>query len=353
MPSPLPNAALKTRLLEKAKELGFDLTGVASTGPHPEVEYFSQWLQNGFAGGMNYLGEHFAERADLERLLPKARSVIACGIFYAPKHAKKPRHSRPFIARYARGRDYHGLMQKRLRKLAKFIRDTTQGETKIFVDTAPVIDRMLARHAGLGWFGKNSCLIDRARGSYFVIGGVITDLDLSPDTPQPDHCGSCTRCLDACPTQAFTAPFVLDAKRCISYWTIEHRGPIPDAMKPKVGDFLFGCDICQEVCPWNHQGATTEASPIHPDFMQQETAGEILDLLFSSTPKHFIEHFNGRPFRRARFDGMLRNAVIAVGHRQLRHYEKKLRRLKNAVPKEYPWLAQEIRWALTRLSALS
>lgn len=249
----LSSAAVKQR----ARELGFDVCGIAPAAALPELRYYDEWLARGFAGEMIYLHKSAHTRGDIRRFLPSARSVIVTGTVYhtdtpAPTALPEPADA-VRVARYARGDDYHLVLAERLEHLVAWLREVSAApfEASIFVDKHHVQERSYAARAGLGWIGKNGCLIHPEQGSWLLLAGVATSLDLEPDAPQPDQCGACTICLDACPTAAIVEPRVVDATRCIAYLTIELDGPVPEPQREAVDQHLFGCDICQEVCPWN------------------------------------------------------------------------------------------------------
>ena len=254
----------------KARELGFDLAGVAPAEPARYRDYFRQWLDAGKGGTMEYLARRFDERTDPATFLPGALSVICVAMnYHTPLEpvpdGEKGRHGR--VARYALGRDYHEIIKDRLYDLADWIRETfPAARTRCGVDTAPVMERELAARAGVGWVGKNTCVIHPRVGSWILLGEVLTTLPLSSDEPLTDHCGSCTRCLDACPTGAITAPYQLDASRCISYLTIEHRGDVAPEFHGPIGDWLYGCDVCQDVCPHNGRAPAATDHALRPRF---------------------------------------------------------------------------------------
>jgi epoxyqueuosine reductase len=243
------------QIKRRARDLGFDLVGIAPATPSAYREYFRQWLDDGKAGTMEYLARRFDERTDPSAYLPGAKSVVCVAWNYHALLAPVPESDRAHharIARYALGDDYHEHLKPRLFKLADLIRHLApQAQTRVAVDTAPVMEKELAARAGVGWIGKHTCVINESIGSWLLLGEVITTLDLPPDEPAVDRCGTCTRCIDACPTGAITGPYELDARKCISYLTIEHRGDIAAEMQSKLGEWIYGCDICQEVCPWN------------------------------------------------------------------------------------------------------
>lgn len=297
-----------------AHECGFELAGVASAIPSTDAETFLEWVAAGMAGNMHYLTDHRAElRRDPRSLLPAARSIVCVAKVY-----KQPMPS-PHIAQYALSRDYHEIMKAGLERLAERLTEAYGTfEHRSFVDTAPLLERTYARLAGLGWIGKNTCLINQEIGSWLFLGELVTSLPLAPDTPPPDRCGTCTRCLDACPTQALVPGglrTVLDSARCISYYTIEHRGEIPEDQRDGLGDWVFGCDICQDVCPWNSRAIATQ----DPEFASV-FCGETLEELASLSAEEFRLRFRHTPVWRAKHSGFLRNVAIAMGNsRDLRY----------------------------------
>jgi epoxyqueuosine reductase len=266
----LVGAALAAAVKRKAVELGFDLVGVASADPTRHRAYLRQWIDTGKAGSMDYLARRFDERVDPRTYLPGAASVVCVAANYhvplEPVAAgERDRHAR--VARYALGDDYHEQIKPRLYDLADWIRGQVPGaQTRCGVDTAPILERELAARAGVGWVGKNTCVINPRLGSWLLLGEVVTTIPLPADEPTPDHCGSCTRCLDACPTNALTEPYRIDASRCISYLTIEHRGDVPAEFHGPIGEWLYGCDICQDVCPHNRHAEPTSDERFRPRF---------------------------------------------------------------------------------------
>ncbi|HEV8412813.1 MAG TPA: tRNA epoxyqueuosine(34) reductase QueG [Bryobacteraceae bacterium] len=290
-----------------AQECGFELAGVAPCDPGEDFARYENWVAAGMAGEMRYLTDRRAEmRRDVRSLLPSARSVICVGKLYnTPDPPRKEGDAR--ISRYAWGRDYHLTMRAALEHMVVQLLEREAFSYKICVDTAPLLERSLARRAGLGWIGRNTCLINEPLGSWFFLGEILTSLDLEPGSPPPDRCGSCTRCIEACPTDAIVSEgdgFKLDARRCISYLTIELRGPIPEELHAGIGDHVFGCDICQDVCPWNSRAPFTE----DPDF-----AGTAVPLaeLAKLTPEEFRQRFKDSPIARATYSGLMRNVAIA------------------------------------------
>jgi epoxyqueuosine reductase len=269
MSSSLDLHALAGRVKAKARELGFDLIGIASAEPSRYREYFRQWLDDGQAGTMRYLADRFEERADPAKYFPGARSAICVAMnYFAELEPPAPGDHRGRIARYALGDDYHQVIKDRLHQLADWLRaEAPAAQTRCAVDTAPVMEKELAARAGIGWQGKNTCVINERIGSWLLLGEVLTTLPLPSDEPAIDRCGSCTRCIEACPTGAITAPYQLDARRCISYLTIEHRAnDIAPELTRATGDWLYGCDICQDVCPWNRSVPFAAEPALAPRF---------------------------------------------------------------------------------------
>jgi epoxyqueuosine reductase len=293
--------AVKTR----ARELGFIGCGITHPGPTAHGDRLDDWLAKGYAGTMRYLHRQARRRKNPELIAPQARSVVVVlDNYYTPDEEldRQP----PRIAKYARGQDYHSVTQRRLRQLAEFLRANGAELSRTYADAGPVPERELAQRAGLGWIGKNTMLISPDSGSFFFIGSVFTDLALELDSPfDLDRCGSCTRCLDACPTEALLEPRVLDATRCISYLTIEQRGPIPDQLADRFEGYAFGCDICNDVCPWNQRFArTTSVAEFHPRGQASEMGPTYFEDL---TEQEFTRRFGATPFERPGLEGMRRN----------------------------------------------
>jgi epoxyqueuosine reductase len=309
-------ASLKAELRERAAALGFASFGVASAVVPPGFDRFENWLDAGYSGEMDYLPRRREAYRHPDSVLEGARSVVMLGLPYrdaeGPASQAGPGEGR--IASYAWGtRDYHDLIRQRLDELAKALtKRVPEANVRGVVDTAPLLERDFARLAGLGWQAKNTLLIDKRQGSYLFLAALLTDIELPPDEPHvAQHCGTCTACLDACPTGAFPQPFVLDATKCVSYLTIELKGPIPQRHRTGVGEWIFGCDVCQEVCPWNRKATTTD----EPAFRRQAER-ERVDLveLLSLDEAGFRERFRGTPMKRAKRRGLLRNAAIALGN---------------------------------------
>jgi epoxyqueuosine reductase len=311
---------LAARLKGWALEAGFDRAGVAALEPAAHGEAFVRWLARGDLAGMSYLERRLEARLRPATVLAGARSALCVALQYHPLagEAEPAGDLWPRVARYARGRDYHDLMGERLRGLAGRVAAAFPGAgSRPYVDTGPVLERELAARAGLGAIGKNTNLLHRQGGSWFLLGELFLTLDLAPDAPVADLCGRCTRCLDACPTGALPEPFRLDSRRCISYWTIEHRGALPPPARELVGDWVFGCDVCQEVCPWNHKAEAGE----HPELgLPAEPAALDLVGLLGMDREEYVARFRGSPMKRAKQEGLQRNAAVAMGNRGDRCY---------------------------------
>jgi epoxyqueuosine reductase len=301
-----------------AIECGFELAGVARAEMVAEREWYAEWVAAGFAGEMRYLADRRADvRRDPRHLLPSARSIICVGRLYNTPWPYSTRFSdeeRGWISRYAWGGDYHDEMRGGLTRLDALLRERAEAgyESKICVDTAPLLERSYARQAGLGWIGKNTCLINQQSGSWFFLGELLVSLEIAPDAPPPDRCGTCTRCIDACPTQAIVPGgpgYTIDSRLCISYLTIELRGPIPIEMQGALGHHIFGCDICQDVCPWNRRAPTTA----EPAYQPRHFAPRLEDMA-AITEEEFRAMFAGTPVTRARYSGFQRNVAAAMSH---------------------------------------
>jgi len=340
-----------------ALELGFDLAGVAGVAETREHRFFSQWLAAGYGGEMRYLeGRNEAgelKRASLLNAVPWARSVVVCAMNYntdAPYSTHSGSTSQGWISRYASTeRDYHNVVLDKLRALeARLIalvaeRGGEAPRTWCYVDTGPVIERVVAQHAGIGWIGKNTCVLNQKLGSWLFLGVILTSLELTPDLPATDRCGSCTRCVDACPTDAFIAPYQLDATKCISYLTIEKRGTIPEELREGIGRQVYGCDICQDVCPWNRHAPVTAKPEFSP---RPQLVNPDLEWLAGLSQDKFRETFHGSPVKRAKYQGLRRNVVIAMGNSGDPRFISALRSL---VEDEDPIVAEHARWALGRI----
>jgi epoxyqueuosine reductase len=336
-----------------ARACGFELAGVASAAPvpAPEREWYQQWVGLGFAGEMRYLADHRADlRNDPRHLLPSARSVICVGKLYntpRPHTSRFDAEERGWISRYAWGEDYHDHMRCGLERLAALLREQAGEpfESRVCVDTAPLLERSYARLAGLGWIGKNTCLINQASGSWFFLGELLVSLEIEADAPPPARCGSCTRCIDACPTAAIVPGqlgYTVDSRRCISYFTIELRGAMPEEHRAAIGGHVFGCDICQDVCPWNRRAPFTADEAYQP-----RNYAPALERLAAVSETEFRDMFRGTPVARARYTGFLRNVAVAMGNLRLPVFREPLEVL---AASGNPVVAEHARWALEQLA---
>jgi epoxyqueuosine reductase len=370
-------------ICEQARELGFDLCGVAPADAFPELAQVSTWLGRGYAGEMNYLRDE--RRADPRLALEGARSLIVVALNYNSPQPYSTEQAgvhdddspRGWISRYAWGDDYHEVLREKLNALVARMHAQWPEpfEARAYVDTGPVVERVAAKYAGLGWLAKNTCLINEQLGSWLFLGVILTTLELEASLgpgqpPAADLCGNCTLCLDACPTQAFAAPYVLDARRCISYLTIELRGGIPEELRPQMGNAVIGCDICQDVCPWNRKSSVTQLAQFQPRTM--ELPGEAksengkekmengatlyapeLERLASLSQEEFSRIFRGSAVKRAKWRGLVRNACVALGNSHMTRGSETHARivalLERLTISDDSLLAEHARWALPRL----
>jgi len=363
---------------DRALALGFDLCGFVSLdaerdtsggGMSAELAHLPDWLARGYAGEMRYL--HDPRRAERQRVLEGARSLIVVALNYnAPPHrsaaapaSEDGESPRGWISRYAWGDDYHDVIREKLVALIAEMRTRFPAsfEARAYVDTGPILERAAAKYAGLGWLGKNTCLINSRLGSWLFLGVIITTLALEPtlaphEAPPADLCGKCTRCLDACPTQAFPQPYVLDARRCISYLTIELRGAIPEDLRPQLGNAAIGCDICQDVCPWNRKAPLSSIPAFRPREIEAQTSlfAPELEWLASLSQQEFSAIFRRSAVKRAKWRGLVRNACIALGISGIRPnspaYSRIVQRLSALAASSDSLIAEHARWALSRLS---
>jgi epoxyqueuosine reductase len=379
--------SLKERISQAAGKAGFDLCGIAPAGDFAELEYFPRWVAEGRHGEMNYLAARGSDgslkRESIANVAPWARSVVVCAVNYDspyPYCTECGDSSRAWISRYAwTEADYHDTVLKRLRALESSLSKLAQSpatpqplRTWCYVDTGPVVERVLARYSGIGWVGKNTCIINQQLGSWIFLGVLLTSLPLPPDLPAPDRCGSCTRCLDACPTGALPVPYQMDASRCISYLTIEKRGSIPADLRAGIGRNIFGCDICQDVCPWNRRDhgrdkrseipspppAETQDSRPQPRLLRPEAIPELaprqhlvnpeLRRLAKMSAEEFRSAFRHSPVSRAKYEGLMRNVIIAMGNSGDRSF---IPELETFARSENPVLREHARWSLAILRA--
>ncbi|MFZ0520187.1 MAG: tRNA epoxyqueuosine(34) reductase QueG [Candidatus Acidiferrales bacterium] len=374
-------AARTLWVCEQARGLGFDLCGVAPADAFAELADYSEWLERGYAGEMGYLRD--GRRTDPRLALDGARSVIVVALNYnsaqpySTEQAAVPSDDSPrgWISRYAWGDDYHDVLREKLNALVACMRGEWPEafEAHAYVDTGPVVERVAAKYAGLGWLAKNTCLINEELGSWLFLGVILTTLELSPslptgEPPAADLCGNCRLCLDACPTQAFAAPYVLDARKCISYLTIELRGAIPEELRQQMGSAVIGCDICQDVCPWNRKSPVTQLAAFQPRRVgaksengkeKMENSATLfapeLEWLAALSQEEFSRIFRGSAIKRAKWRGLVRNACVALGNSQLsREPESRARiaaLLERLTDSPDEVIAEHAQWALGRLRA--
>ena len=352
----MPNASELASLVKQAAEqAGFELAGIAPVRELAELEYFQQWIAAGNAGEMKYLearneaGE--LKRSALQHTAPWANSVVVCALNYNTSQPYSTQASEPgrgWISRYAWSReDYHDAVMRRLRLVEAALHGHAATapplQTRCYVDTGPLVERVYAKYAGVGWIGKNTCILNQQIGSWLFLGVILTSAEMLADLPAADRCGSCTRCLEACPTQAFLAPHQLDARKCISYLTIEKRNEIPEELREGMGRHVFGCDICQDVCPWNRKAPSTSA----PEFQPRDgLVNPALEWLAEMQAEEFRSAFRGSPIRRAKLAGLRRNAAVAMGNSGEKRFLPLLEKLASG---EDPMLAEHARWAADKL----
>jgi epoxyqueuosine reductase len=347
------SAALKEDIRHWGRELGFDAIGFSGIRPDGAEQTLAAWLAEGFHGEMDYMAAHVTpagnKRALPTELVPGTRSIITARINYRPVSADSQATladgERAFVSRYALGRDYHKLLRARLQKLAdRITSELGEFAYRAFTDSAPVMEVGLARNSGLGWRGKHTLLLDREAGSYFFLGEIFTDLPLAPDTPVTDHCGTCTACIDACPTQAIVAPYRVDARLCISYLTIELKSSVPEALRPLLGNRIYGCDDCQLACPWNRFAPLTREADFAPRHgLDQATLVE----LFAWEENDFNARLAGSPIRRIGYERWLRNIAVALGNAPAS--EAVICALRSRADHSSAQVREHVAWALRRL----
>ncbi len=350
-----PGREFASIIKNAAADAGFDLAGIAPATDARELEYFPEWIAAGRAGEMKYLesrdDQGALKRGSLARVAPWARSVVVCAINYNTAHPYSTHvqdANRGWISRYAWSReDYHDAVLSRLKQVEAKIHEAACGPepalvTRSYVDTGPIVERVFAKYAGVGWIGKNTCIINQQIGSWLFLGVILTSLELQPDLPALDRCGTCTRCIEACPTDAFLGPYQLDSNRCIAYLTIEKRGSIPEDMRAGIGRHVFGCDICQDVCPWNRKAPASAA----PEFESRPgLVNPALEWLAEMSEQEFRETFRGSPIRRTKRSGLRRNASIAMGNSGNADFLPILVKLADD---EDEGVAESARWAIVR-----
>ncbi|WP_140908926.1 tRNA epoxyqueuosine(34) reductase QueG [Cognatiluteimonas lumbrici] len=340
--------ALAQRLKALAREAGFQRAGISDVVLGEDEAHLRDWLAQGLHGSMHWMAQHGDKRSRPAELLPGTVRVLSVGMDYGrePEEAWENlrAHERAYVARYALGRDYHKLMRQRLQRLAdRVANEIGPFGFRVFVDSAPVLERALARNAGLGWIGKHTCLIDRDGGSWFFLGEIYLDLPLPVDVPASNHCGTCSRCIEVCPTRAITAPYRLDARRCISYLTIEHEGSIDPELRPLIGNRIFGCDDCQLVCPWNKFARRSD----EPDFrVRNDLDRATLAELFAWTEEEFLRRTEGSAIRRSGYSRWLRNIAVALGNAPTT--PETLAALESRREIDDPVVREHVEWALAR-----
>lgn len=305
-------AELSREVKAEALRLGFDLVGVARAGEVTEAPLLREWLDRGHHAGMAWMADHFSKRVDPRELVPGCRSLVCVGLVYRQPESAAPAPPGVRVASYAWGEDYHRVLKEKLYALLDHGRTLDPAfDGRVFVDSAPVMDRYWAERAGLGWRGKNTLLLNRRLGSFLFLGELLVRAELEPDLPGTDHCGSCTRCLDACPTGALGEPYVMDARRCISYWTIEHRGELEPWQEEAAGEWLFGCDVCQDVCPWNGDARVASEPRLRS---RPEAWPDAIEGLLTLSQEEFDRRFGDMAIERTRREGLVRNAAIVAGN---------------------------------------
>jgi epoxyqueuosine reductase len=389
------NASATTWISERASQLGFAMAGVARAEKFPELARQEEWLARGYAGEMKYLND--ARRSEPQAALPGIQSVIVCALTYNTGHARTEQAfaevndasetggPRGWISRYAWGDDYHDVLREKLQILLNGLREQHPQpfEARIYADTGPINERVLAKHAGLGWLGKNTLLLNERIGSFFFLGVILTTLDLPPtlgssEVPPADRCGTCRKCIDACPTDALVEPYVMDARKCISYLTIELRGAIPEQFREPMGHHIFGCDICQDVCPWSRHASVTEAKEFQPrsfghpmpaadrdeeEFSLNGKNGASPETLFlprlerlaSLSQSEFSEMFRGSPIKRTKWQGLIRNVCVALGNSNFNGDLAAFKRISSVLTRlaasPDPIISESAQWAVSRIQA--
>ncbi len=340
---------LSQHIQARAHKLGFELIGITPAAQSETIARYRQWIENGYAGKMGYLEKHLPLKVDVRQLLAEAKSVISLAMNYYtldPPKALAEDPARGQISRYAWGDDYHDVIRQRLSELVDFIKQTAETElkTRVCVDTAPIIEREYAQKAGIGWIGKNTNLIHWRSGSWYFLAEVLININLESDTPPlRGSCGTCTRCIEACPTDAIIEPNLLDSRLCISYLTIELKESIPKALRPKIGNLIFGCDICQEVCPWNSKAVPTDEPAFQP--RDGNLTPKLLSLI-GMTQQEFSRRFKGSPIKRTKRRGFLRNVLVAIGNWG---EPRAVPALKDALADHEPLVRSHAAWALGKI----
>ena len=342
-------STLTQQIYQRANELGFELVGITPAAQSETIARYRQWIANGYAGKMGYLKRHLPLKTDVRQLLAEAKAVISLAMNYYtldPPEALAEDPARGQISRYAWGDDYHDVIRQRLSELVDFIKQAAETElkTRVCVDTAPIIEREYAQKAGIGWIGKNTNLIHWRSGSWYFLAEVLINIDLESETPSlRGSCGTCTRCIEACPTDAIIEPNLLDSRLCISYLTIELKESIPKGLRPKIGNLIFGCDICQEVCPWNSKAVPTDEPAFQP--RDGNLTPKLLSLI-GMTQQEFSRRFKGSTIKRTKRRGFLRNVLVAIGNWG---EPRAVPALKNPLTDNEPLVRSHAAWALGKI----
>lgn len=346
MPRDLTNS-----IKEKAYNLGFTLIGISPVGDYPESQYYKKWLNKGYQASMDYMSRNEEKRQDVRNLVPGARSVISCAVNYNTDHPYSTSLQDPgkgWIARYAWGDDYHSVIKEKLNVLKDYVSDNaaTDENDRVYVDTGPVLERMYAKYSGIGWIGKNTCLINQDIGSWLLIGELITTIELDYDSEAAERCGTCTKCIDSCPTDAITSPYVLDSSKCISFLTIENKEEIPIEYREDMGNNIFGCDICQDVCPWNNKAETVTEKAFLP---REGLAEPELKTIAGLDQQQFSSLFKDSPIKRSKRRGLLRNVLVAIGNSGDQSFEAQVL---TQLDDDEPLIRKHAVWALFKISGI-
>lgn len=345
--------SLTEQIRDLAQNLGFNLVGITPAKPSQTIDRYEKWLDSGFGGEMRYLERHSQLKQNVRNLLPEAKSIITLGFNYYtidPPASLTGNPSRGQISRYAWGTDYHHIIYKKLRRLAQAIKTTAQEQvkSKVYVDSGPILEREYAQKAGIGWIGKNTNLINWQSGSWYFLAELLVSVKLDYDClPPRGDCGTCTLCIEACPTDAIIEPNLLDSRRCISYLTIELKGSIPRNLRPQMGNLIFGCDICQEVCPWNSKAKPTQERGFYP--RNGNLVPKLISLM-NMTQDEFSKRFKASPIKRAKRKGFLRNVAVALGNWKSR---SAVPALKKALNDHEPLVRGHAAWALGQINSKS
>jgi len=348
----MDRAGLTIAIKDKAMDLGFDLIGVSPIDSFPENQLYKEWLNKGFSGEMTYLERNPEKREDIQNILPGAKSVISCAMNYNTDYPYSIEHAdntKGWISRYAWGDDYHDTIKDKLQILMNYMCSESSDEinSKLYVDTGPVLERAYGKYAGVGWVGKNTCLINQEIGSWIFLAEIITNIELEYDVPVPDRCGTCTRCIDACPTDAIIEPYILDSRLCISYLTIELKDKIPYELREGIQNNIYGCDICQDVCPWNKRSHISDKTEFEP---REGSLNPDLSYLSSLSVDEFRKQFKGSPIKRTKRRGLLRNVMIAMGNSGEKNF---VPYITECLKDEEPLVRAHALWALWKIEGVT